>query len=200
MLKFLKTQKGKSMSAKKSANVVKEVYVNRKFLNDFAKKIYDPKTKKFTRLCHGTLVSIKRNKDKKIVKVMHCGLGELYYAMTGTEPKTKSPRTSEDDVVDLAVELSSFKKAEVDLDAKFKSVLQTIDKLAISDDSKYRLRNAVAFEKANDDSEEQFRNLLTEIQSINDDCGDESCTVAVYKERAKAVAEQIKAAAKFLPE
>ncbi len=76
--------------------------VTRKFLLDLADAIYNPKTRKFLRLCDGALTNgpDPTNRERK----MHCGLGELYYAMTGRH--TTQDCVTEDDVVDLAAELS----------------------------------------------------------------------------------------------
>lgn len=98
----------KKKASKKKAPVV----VNRKFLLDLANDIYDPKTRRFLRLCCGTLQNGPDPTDEE--RPMHCGLGELYYAMTGMQPhgdyKTGVPSVNEADVIDMACKLSTLNK------------------------------------------------------------------------------------------
>lgn len=81
--------------------------VNRKFLTDLANDIYDPKTRRFMRLCAGTLQNGPDPTNTN--RLMHCGLGELYFSMTGKQPKIRA--VTEDDVVDLVVRLCPLKNS-----------------------------------------------------------------------------------------
>jgi len=63
----------------------KKVVVNKKFLNDLANWIYDPAKKSFLRLCSGTLQNGPDPEDEE--RSMHCGLGELYFAIPAVNDK-----------------------------------------------------------------------------------------------------------------
>lgn len=57
------------------------------FLREVAQRIHDPKTGEYLRLCTGTLKSSHHEDgDESNPQVIHCGLGELYYAVTGEHP------------------------------------------------------------------------------------------------------------------
>lgn len=93
MLKNNKKKK-KSTGKKKEKNVV----VDRAFFLRLADQIYDPKTRKFLRLCDGELQNGPDPTDKE--RTMHCGLGELYFAMTGDHPRG---HVREDGIIELAI-------------------------------------------------------------------------------------------------
>jgi hypothetical protein len=73
-----------------------------------ADKIYDPKKRTFIRLCYGLLQNGPDPTNG--VRTMHCGLGELYFAMTGRHPETDY--VLERDVTKMAVTLSQCKSEE----------------------------------------------------------------------------------------
>lgn len=62
----------------------KKPIVTWKFMLDLADRIHNAKMGKFLRLCNGTL---QNGPDPTKRRTMHCGLGELYFAMTGKHPK-----------------------------------------------------------------------------------------------------------------
>lgn len=191
---------------KKVAKKSKLAKVDRKFLLGLANTIYDRKTKKFLRLCDGTLQNGPDPTNPK--RPMHCGLGELYYAMTGVQPGKAG--VDEGDVIDLAVELSPLKglkeAALREKEQKIKKAARLIKKLDLSvdvidslvstlDDAKTEL------EDEDDDSlETQFREVLDEIPGENDGCGDhgETCTLSVFRERSRRVADKLREAANLL--
>lgn len=186
----------KSSKSKKSAQKKKTVVVDRKFLIDLANRIYDPKSKKFLRLCNGTLQNGPDPTDEK--RPMHCGLGELYFACTGKQPGETG--IDEAGVVELAVEMSTVNGvAKI---AKEKAIV-TIEALKIPDGVKFALSDEI--ERAHaagefDEAEDSFRRALDNIPEENDDgCADNKCTITTYKARSKRVAEQLREAANFLP-
>lgn len=77
---------------------IKSKKVTRKFLTDLARDIYNPSTRKYMRLCSGKL---QNGPDPKNSRPMHCGLGELYFAITGVQPEVTG--VDEAGVVELAV-------------------------------------------------------------------------------------------------
>lgn len=203
---------------KKVAKKSTKRLVDRKFLLNLANSIYNPKTRKFLRLCAGTLQNGPDPEDEE--RPMHCGLGELYFAMTGKQPETTG--VSEEDVVDLAVKLSPLKgqkeKAEKEKEAKLKAEQKKLDR-AIALLDKLDLPNGVgedvigSLENAKDDlqyeneedeewtDEHTFREILDSIPGANDSCADgngSNCSVAAYRERAIRVAEKLRAAANVL--
>lgn len=181
----------------------KKVVVNKKFMLDLANSIYDPSTKKFMYLCDGTL---QNGPDPKQGKPMHCGLGELYFAMTGNQPKQDG--VDEEGVVQHAVELAQFQRAEALVDEKRAEVAKALKNVDLDDYTIERMIS-LAEDSVRDDFDDvdddgfigtcEFRRALDDIPSQNDDeCGDD-CSVSTYRERAKRVAKQFREAAKYLP-
>jgi hypothetical protein len=187
----------------------KKVNVDRKFLMGLANDIYNSKTHKFLRLCNGTLQNGPDPTDSR--RPMHCGLGELYFAMTGNQPEADD--VSEEDVIDLAVKLSPLnglrEKRDNEARAKLDAAMKTIKKLDLDSDLEDDLVSTLKdkkdeinqiYDEDRDDEEKDFREALDEIPGINDDgCGDDICTTATYRERSKRVAAQIREAASYLP-
>lgn len=187
---------------------MKKVKVTRKWLNDFADSIYNPKTKQFLRLCEGYLTNgpDPTNTERK----MHCGLGELYFALTG---KHAGSNVNEYGVVCAVFNASTLSGAEE------KAELETIEKL-----KKLKLDKNIIEQLCNQvkridngfvEKEEQFKNLLNDIPAENDDgCGhsakdgisedgyveEKACTLQQFRARSRRVANQIRKAAKLLPE
>jgi len=185
----------------------KKVAVNRKFLLSLANKIYNPKTKDFLRLCDGVLQNGPDPTNKK--RPMHCGLGELYFEMTGLQPEVTG--VSEEDVVDLAVKLSPIgglrEKALKAKIAKIEKAEAAVKKLDLSEDLQDDLLGAIeeAREHAEEDEadpgspEYKFREILDDIPSSNvDSCGD-ACTLKMFRDRSKRVATRLREAAAVLP-
>lgn len=194
------TFKNKSGVKKSAVKKAPKVYVDRKFLNDLAKKIYDSKTKKFIRLCRGHLCEADPQSTEKNPKMIHCGLGELYYAMTGQDDFSVS--LTENDVIDVAVDLSSFKKEKFEREQKFDKILKEIRTLKVHENVKQDMQSAVDDfrEDSCSDEEENFRAALNEIPGENDGVTEnQKSQTQVYKDRAKAVAMCLRKAAKFLP-
>ncbi len=201
-------------TTKKSAKP-RSVYpkkVTRAFLLDLANRIYDPKTKKFLHLCTGTLQNGPDPTNEK--RAMHCGLGELYFAITGREPKKDlnvyGARISESDVIDLAVNQSPLKGGtERHKDISADSLSRHIDTLKISESLKDTLQSITRDEiESSEDDEilspvQAFVSALGDIPSENDDdpCGHtaETCSPTEFKARSRRVSAQLRKAAKLLP-
>ena len=181
--------KAKKVPAKKAAKV-KEVVVNAEFLNNLANDIYDPKTKRFLHLCDGTLQNGPCPINES--RPMHCGLGELWFAMTGTQPKQKKG-LSESDVVDKAVELST-------IDHEFTTAEAEIRKLKLPKDAIESLVDHLMDSRGDLGKEGRFREILDEIPTENDGVTEEGeeQTVTAYKTRARSVAKLFRDAAKLL--
>lgn len=192
------------------------VKVDKKFLLDLANEIYDTKTRRFLRLCDGTLQNGPDPTDED--RPMHCGLGELYFAMTGLQPNEGNrhgqprkeqygggleARVSESEVVELALRQSTLPD-EDDEAARVKAeTAKAIQKLTgLSKDVKYQLTNAVDDLDVDTSKIEEvrteFKDILDEIPSANDDaCGDSYYNV--FRSRSQRVAAQLRKAAKLLP-
>lgn len=160
--------------------------LTKKFMLDLAKQIYDSKNRCYLNLCQGTLQNGPDPKDKQ--RIMHCGLGELYFAMTGKQPEVDN--VSESDVVHLAASLVDFDGAE---DKRRKAVAAQIKKLKVDEHLKAYLLDTANDYDPGEDPEAEFIDLLENIPSRND--GSET-----YKERAQEVARTLKEAAEYLPE
>ncbi len=184
----------------KSSNKMKKVNVNRKFMMDLANRIYNPTSRKFLRLCNGTLQNGPDPKDPR--RPMHCGLGELYFAMTGKQPE--ETRISEEGVIDLAVQLSPLDGAA---DKARKEALDAVKALKVSEYVKDQITESlenIDNDDLTDNSEVKFREALNEIPGANDQdndggCRDGSCSFDTYRSRSARVAKLLREAAKLLP-
>jgi len=193
---------------KLKSKVKKLVVVNRKFLTNLANRIYDPTDRSFLRLCNGTLQNGPDPTDEK--RPMHCGLGELYFAMTGKQPEDMG--VDEGDVVNLAVELSPLgglrAKAEAEENAKFEKAAKAIKALGFDNDLTIQLIDTLnefdrqhgehIEEEDRDDEEHKLRMMLDAIPDVNDK-GCAEGTTATYRQRSRAVAAKLREAAKLLP-
>lgn len=185
------------------------VVVDRKFLRDLADKIYSSRNRKFLRLCHGVLQNGPDPKNPS--RPMHCGLGELYFQMTGYEPHETN--VCEYEVVDLIVDKSTLKDH---FDGKVEAARGAIEDLRLPVELKemkqHLLNELNEASKWNDrDVEDEecgamaeelinFRSLINSIPNINDKGpSDDVCTDGDYKERAIRVAKVFRDAAKLLP-
>lgn len=184
----------------KASKKQKQVVVNKKFLLDLANLIYDPKSKQFLRLCDGTLQNGPDPEDEE--RPMHCGLGELYYEMTGHQPKEDG--VTESDVIDKAVELSTLPNLEQEREKLIERVTDSIKALKLPGALQDRLLDTVMDTDEEDLGfddvvESRFREALDDIPHSNDDeCGD-SCSVTSFRKRSQRVAKQLREAAKILP-
>lgn len=167
--------------------------VTRSFLLRLADRIHNPATGEFLYLCRGVLTNGPDPTNKR--RTMHCGLGELYYAITGQHPD----RGSETAVVDLAVNQSTLKRLTG------AEVLKTLDKafgrLDLPEATLDFLRTHTAtFRLANygRHGEDQFRKVLDSIPGKNDK-GRGFCTRTGYRRRACRVAAVFRRAAELLP-
>jgi hypothetical protein len=168
----------------------KNVVVDRKFLLDLANDIYNPKTKKFLHLCDGTLQNGPDPTDES--RPMHCGLGELYFAMTGHQPH--EDKVSEDAVVEKALELSPL-----NADKLRGNLMDDIEKLNTTRAAKDVLSEAVYNLEDGEVSVKlaELKEVLNGIPDTNDD--DDWCSVKSYRTRSQRVAKQLREAAKLLP-
>ncbi len=181
------------MSSKKNSKKTSQVKkVTRKFLNDLADKIYNTKSRKFLRLCNGTLQNGPDPTDEK--RSMHCGLGELYFEMTGKQPRTAG--VNEDGVIYLAILNSGLEEAK---QKKIKKVVGQVKTLDLPASLKNELILNIEDDPAFDDVQEQFEEALNDIPNRNDDDRDDG-TYECYRSRASRVAAQLRKAAKLLPE
>src|SRR6478752_3275486 len=73
--------------------------LDRQFFSSLANRIYNSETRGFLRLCVGKLTNGPDPTNK--ARRMHCGLGELFFAMTGQHT---DDTISESKVVQLAVQ------------------------------------------------------------------------------------------------
>ncbi len=169
--------------------------VTRKFLLDLANRIYNPKTRVALRLCKGKLKNGPDPEDKS--RTMHCGLGELYFQMTGRHPEFSVTETN---VADLAVRYSTLQDKIEGKKKKAEKVIRGIEDPYAVEVLLGRLANAdIDF----DDKGEliDLKSILTDIPDENDSDGidDEFCSLKDYKARARRVANVFKRAAKLLP-
>lgn len=176
----------------------KDVVVDRKFLTDLANSIYNPKTRHFLRLCNGTLQNGPDPTNPK--RPMHCGLGELYFAMTGRQPE--ADRVNEGTVIDLAFENSPLAGRQ---DAIRRGALRQVKELNVPANVKQALLSAV--EEMDDDlypAAEEFKAALSKVIDENDSDDDDGrrvkpCSYETYRRRSQRVARQFRKAAKLLP-
>jgi hypothetical protein len=189
--------------------ITKQTRVTRKFLTDLADSIYNTKTRRFLRLCNGTLQNGPDPTNER--RPMHCGLGELYFAMTGRQPEDTA--VEERDVIDEAVKRSTLdaggaeKVVEAAAEALRKSGLPEDVRNDLISDLEDRFSRAeddvdtdTGIHEFTPDAEAKFREVLGNIPGVNDDgCGEDKCTVEDYRARSQRVAKQLRLAAKILP-
>lgn len=197
------------VSIKKKAPTI----VSREFLNNLADTIFNRNQCTFLRLCHGTLQNGPDPKDSK--RSMHCGLGELYFAMTGNQPSEgritsygERRKVTEQDVVHLAVKNSTLvmeNKASILVAQEIIKKLPKFISEHVACNS-----NIGSLDPAEDPRVEQFSELLDSIADVNDSVegsskvgwDDDVCETesnATYRARASKVATILRKAAKLLP-
>ncbi len=189
--------------AKKHAKKV----VDKKFMNDLADEIYNPSTKKYLRLCTGTLRNGPDPVDED--RPMHCGLGELYFKMTNRQPNLS--KITEDDVVEECIKRSTIDpdgRAEKKERNLRKTLNEELRKLSLTEGQICCMVDAAVMEldpMEFEDKATEFRRLLSEIPNVNDETGDKCedgvvCHAKDFQARAKAVAKILREAADLLPE
>jgi hypothetical protein len=191
----------------------KPVRVTRKFLMSLADDIYNSKDRCFMMLCSGTL---QNGPNPKTGKPMHCGLGELYFAMTGNQPE--QDHVSERDVIDRCVELSPLEGGlERQVEATKKAIRAQKLPVELEEAAIDAIEERVSDACEDDEdagvteftpkAERDFRVALNEIPSKNDEetgyCkvnDDDHDSYEQYRNRASRVATQLRRAARCLPE
>jgi hypothetical protein len=163
--------------------VKKKVIVNRAFLNKLADNIYDPKTKDFLPLCKGTLQNGPDPYDGK--RTLHCGLGELYFCMTGKQPEDAG--VSEDEVVEKAIELSTLAGVKKKRMEAAKNALMKLDlPVSVRDELIGRII----------ENEEKFSN--EDDDKAPDHNSGDNTTKVQYRQRSARVAKRLRIAADLL--
>lgn len=165
--------------------------VNQKFMNDLADKIYDPKNKTFLRLCSGILQNGPDPTNKK--RPMHCGLGELYFAVTGRHPE--SDNVCEEDVTEVTIDRSTIETN----DAIVKRFRKGLNTLGLPKSAIELIEDPELDEWDVPTPENKMRTLLDSIPNANDDCiSTDSCTVGDFRARSRRVATVFRKVAKLL--
>ena len=163
--------------------------VTRKFLENLAANIYNPAKKTFLRLCNGTLQNGPDPTNSK--RPMHCGLGELYFAMTGHQPETDG--VNELEVCALALKRSTLPSNE-------KAIAQ-VKALGLNKDLTDSILDTInCYDGATHVKSAKFYSIIENIpRSNDDDINSEVCSPADYRNRSKRVATQLRKAAALLP-
>lgn len=155
--------------------------VTRDVLNKIADSIFNPKTKNYLNLCEGTL---QNGPDPSCEsRPMHCGLGELYFVVTGKQPE--QAMVNEEDVIDEIVGRSTVNDS---LDEAKVVVKKLPLPSFIIDNLLSSLKDC--------DAEDELREVLSLIADVNDVGEDETADFAL---RAQRVAKVLRDAAKLLP-
>ena len=154
--------------------------VTKEALIKIADSIYNPKTRTYLNLCAGKL----QNGPDPVCETrpMHCGLGELYFNVTGRQPEDLG--VEESDVIQEVVNRAGF-------DAVTKKTHSKILGMEIPEE----LRNALLDANNDFDPSYEFREILDTIPSINDEGKDPPD----FKTRARRVAKVLREAAELLP-
>jgi hypothetical protein len=157
--------------------------ITKKVLKQIADSIHDPESGRYLNLCAGTL----QNGPDPVceTRTMHCGLGELYFVVTGHQPEEDHVR--EDGVIYTVTERSTIGEQK-------KAAIKAIKKAKLSRDLEEHL-----LQEAEDwdyNYEETFRDLLDTIPDEND-IGDD--VTKDFAARAKRVAKVLREAAELLP-
>ena len=168
--------------------------VTRKVLEKIADDIYNPKTGLFLNLCEGTL----QNGPDPVCETrsMHCGLGELYFVVTGKQPQDDG--VNEEEVIDEITKRSTIHLAvKAEARAVKKGAVKSIKKLGLPPSLEDELLQTLSnYDDSDDDLESDFRECLNEIPEENDLGGDNAVD---FPKRAERVAACIRAAAQLLP-
>jgi hypothetical protein len=167
--------------------------VTRKVLENIADNIHNPKTGHYLNLCEGTL----QNGPDPVcaTRQMHCGLGELYFVVTGHQPE--EDEVDENGVVDLITNRSTIGDHQKLLEKKMTLAKKQIEKMDLPEALCAKLLCQFEnFDTEYTEQEDNFRDILILIPNENDQGGE---NVAEFKDRAKRVAASIRKAAALLP-
>lgn len=160
-------------------------------LEKIADSIHNPKTGHYLNLCDGRL---QNGPDPKCeTRPMHCGLGELYFVVTGRQPEADG--VDENGVVQEIIERSTIHEHALKIWKRNRKAKAKIEALDLPQGMVEAMLEQMD-EYVEDDVEEEFSGLLKTIPSTNDDGGNGEDG---FKRRAKQVAEQIREAAALLP-
>jgi hypothetical protein len=160
--------------------------VDKKALNEIADGIYNPKTGHYLNLCKGTLLN---GEDPACeARSMHCGLGELYFVVTGKQPE--EDKVDEDLVVAEVVARSTIHKRNANFEIE--KAKGAIVKLNLPEELEKNLLSHVDNFEFNFES--QFISILDSIPGENDKVPENN-----FKTRAKRVAAILRKAADLLP-
>ena len=165
--------------------------VTRKVLQNIADGIYNPMTNQFLNLCSGTL----QNGPDPVceTRTMHCGLGELYFVVTGQQPEETG--ADENDVVQEVIERSTIHECAKLNEKKVLDLNKKIKNLKLPTELQDQLLSEVnAYDW--EDPAEKFETILVDIPTENDQGGSSS---AAFESRAKRVAAALRKAAALLP-
>jgi hypothetical protein len=193
--KLIMTTKIKTKVAKPKLNLPKQFFlkpkpkvVTKKVLKQIADNIYNPKTGHYLNLCEGTL----QNGPDPVceARTMHCGLGELYFVVTGRHPEEDS--ADEGFVIDKITNRSTIWEHEGSFQLKIKEARKKIRQLDLPCYTTLALENVLALQVY--EQEELFRQCLSEIPNEND-----AGLIADFQSRAKRVAAVLRKAAEILP-
>lgn len=170
--------------------------ITRKVLQNIADGIYDRMTGSHLNLCSGTL---QNGPDPACAtRSMHCGLGELYFVITGKQPA--EDKVDENDVVDLVADRSTIGEHAKLLQKKVEQAKKQIKKLGLPEHlTTYLVDQLNEYEPF--DQVEEFRNLIDNIPNENDEGPSkvEDNTPTDFKRRAQRVANVLRQAADLLP-
>lgn len=191
----------KKVTAKKSAaNKILPLFlkpkpiklVTRAVLENIADSIYSPKSKCYLNLCFGTL---QNGPDPACeTRHMHCGLGELYFVVTGHQPEQDG--VSEREVLELVEKRSTIHELYKAQDKKLVVASKAIKKLGLSEDLTADLLDTLDNANEAEYVVEEFRSLLNSIPDVNDQGGENEPD---FESRAKRVAATLRDAAALLP-
>lgn len=165
-------------------------------LESIADMIYDPKSKRFLNLCAGTLQNGDDPANPK--RPMHCGLGEVYYAIKGRQPEDDG--VSEDDVCELVCERSGLKSEDDLRQEATEEVLKKIRSLKLDEDLTASLLEVVhdaMGDREFSSAREDLFSALNDIPNKNDANNDEEGPKA-FAERSRRVADRLREAAQIL--
>lgn len=184
--KKIPIKKARSAQAQKS----KKKVLDGEFFRNLADDIYDPMTGSYLRLCKGKLQNGPDPEDA--CRIMHCGLGEAYYAVKGDHP---DPLSSSSDmqavraISDAVVDDLTARRPNMDRKA-LKSLAQalgTLERLGVvqangSPDIEVRI---------NKKFERELENLYYTLISVLGSIPEKNDSADSYVRRARRVRQAI---------
>jgi hypothetical protein len=166
--------------------------ITRKVLEGIADGIHNPATGHYLNLCSGTLQNGPDPVCEK--RPMHCGLGELYFVVTGKQPE--EAKVGESDVVDTVTERSTIGDYAKLHEKNIAMARKKIKAFGLPLDLTVNLLDQIENHDFECEKEGEFRALLDDIPSENDQGED---ITKDFKVRAKRVAATLRKAAALLP-